>query len=227
MTDRLLDALVTAIQPPSPTLAGHEEEFPVHRDIALRRGTHVGDHRDRIRRVGDVPHLNAVVVALDGVVAGEGQVRVGLAHEGLLRRRRRQHAHVPDGLARVEHSGLEADAWVGGGGIDVQAGRVLEGDGRNGRHGGRRAGSGCGLRGAAVHDNRQGRKGEERREARGGPGVAGPFGKRGHGAFLTFDGVTLGCGIRGWFNLLRRAPRASAPCARSRSSDRPGCRRRA
>ena len=144
-----------AVQASAQPLAGDEEEVRVHRDIALGRGAHIGNDRDRVGRVGDVPHLDAVVVALDGVVPGEGQVGVGPAHEGLLRGRRRQHAEVPDGLARVEHAGLEADAGVGGGGVDVQAGGVGEGGLRDGGHGGGRAGFGRGLGGAPVQGSHE------------------------------------------------------------------------
>ena len=83
---------------PVDTLARHEQQVLVHRDVALRRRAEIRLRDRRLRRVRDVTDLEPVVVALDGVLAGEGEVRVGDADEFLRRRRRRHHLHVPGGL---------------------------------------------------------------------------------------------------------------------------------
>ena len=131
VADLLPHALVTAVQPPAQALAGHEQQVLEHGDVALRRGTVVRHDGDRIRRVRDVPDLDAVVVALDRVGAGEGEVGVGRAHELLRRGRRRHEPEVPDRLARVEEAGCEPDARIRRGRIDLEPG------GRGGRAGGR------------------------------------------------------------------------------------------
>ena len=206
MTGPFGHALLTAVEPASPALAGHEEQVVVDRDVALRGGADVGDDRLRSARIGDVPHLDAVIVALDGVVAGEGEVGVGGADELLGGWGGRQHAQVPDGLARVEHSGFEPDAGVGDGGIDAEAGGLggLGDHGRPGVRGGRGsgrlrsgAGRGCCRRpcGAPVQGGRQGREGEQRGEARGTPGAAGVGDDVGHGAVLTLIEVALSAGF--------------------------------
>ena len=123
---RLLNRFVAAVQPSPESLARHEEQVVVHRHVALRGGTVVGDHRDGTGRIGDVPHLDPVVVALDGVPAGEGEVGIRAADERLAGRRRGQHAEVPDRLAGVEHSGGQTDARVRRGRVDRQAGRIGE-----------------------------------------------------------------------------------------------------
>lgn len=123
MTDRSRYALRAAVEPGAGILSGDEKEVLVHRDIALGGRTDVADYRDGVDRIRDIPHLNPVEVALDGVIPGEREVRVGSADERVGGRRGGQHAEVPDCFAGVEHAGRQADARVRGGRVDLQAGR--------------------------------------------------------------------------------------------------------
>jgi hypothetical protein len=153
VADRFLHPLVATVQPAAEPLTGHEQQVVVDGDVALGSRAPIGDDRCRIRRIGDVPDLDPVVVALDGVVAGERQIGVRLAHKRVLGWRGRHHAEVPDRLSRVEHSGREADSGVGRGRIDVQAGGTGKGGGRCRRG---HVGTAAGLRGAAVQRDQQG-----------------------------------------------------------------------
>ena len=112
---RVLDALRAAVEAARGALARHEEQVLVHRDVALRRRAEVADRERRLGGVGNVPDLEAVVVALDGVLAGERQVGVRGAQELLGRRRLGDDLHVPGRLGGVHLAGLEADPRVGGG----------------------------------------------------------------------------------------------------------------
>ncbi len=123
----LLHALVTAIDAPRVAFSGHEEEVLVDRHVALRCRAIVRQPQTRRRWIGDVPDLVAVVVALDGVVALEGEIRVGAAEELAGRRGGRHEAHVPRGLTRVHKAGLETDTWIG-------VRRLRSRDGRKSEH---------------------------------------------------------------------------------------------
>ena len=61
--------------------ARHEQQVPVDRHVALRRRAEIRQRQRRLRRVRDVEDLEAVVVALDGVLAGEREIGVGHAEE--------------------------------------------------------------------------------------------------------------------------------------------------
>ena len=100
-----LDAAIDAAGLP---FARHEQQVPVDRHVALRRRAHIGQHRGRLRRIRDVVDLEAVVVALDGVLAGKGQIGVGDAEEFLRRRRGGHQLQIPRGLARVPLAGRQA-----------------------------------------------------------------------------------------------------------------------
>ena len=58
-----------AVEAAGQILARDEEQVLVDRHVALRRGAEVRRLERRLARVGDVPDLIAVVVALNGVVA--------------------------------------------------------------------------------------------------------------------------------------------------------------
>ena len=127
LADRLVHPLGAAVEPRAQILARDEEEVLVGGDVALRRGA--VEARVDLRRGGvrDVPHLIAAEAALYDVVAREREIRVDPADELLGGPGLREHAQVPDRLARVPQAGLEADARIG-------AGR------------GRRRGAGCARR---------------------------------------------------------------------------------
>ena len=108
-------ALGAAVQPRRQVLAGDEEQVLVDRDVALAGGADVPGDQLRLARLLDVPHLEAVVVALDEILAGEGHVRVGDPGELLGRRVLGDHLQVPHRLARIVQAGLEADPRIGAG----------------------------------------------------------------------------------------------------------------
>jgi hypothetical protein len=110
---RRLYALGAAVEPAAEALAGDEEEVAVDRHVALRGRAEVRRHELGRARVRDIPNHDPVVVALDHVVAVEGEVGVGDADEVLGGGRRGELAEVPDGLLRVEEAGPEADARIG------------------------------------------------------------------------------------------------------------------
>ena len=93
-------------------LGRHEQQVLVDRHVVLRRRADVLLRQRRLRRVGDVVDVEAVVVALDRVLARERQIGVRRAQRLAGRRRRRDHAHVPGGLPGVPAAGLEADARI-------------------------------------------------------------------------------------------------------------------
>ena len=74
---RVAHALGAAVDPAALALTRDEQEILVHRDVALRRGAEILGLEGRLGRVGNIPHLEPVVVALDRVVAGEGEVGIG------------------------------------------------------------------------------------------------------------------------------------------------------
>ena len=181
----LLHALVTAVEPSAESLAGHEQQVVVHRDIALRGRASVRDHRRRIRRIGDVPDLDAVVVALNGVVAREGEVGVGFPHEGLLGWRGGHQTQVPDRLAGVEEAGREADPGVGGGRVDVETGGGVEGRRRDGSQVGGHARAAFRSRGTACQRDEGGGERQETRERHAGEGEWSHRVDPGHKGFLV------------------------------------------
>ena len=167
VADSLFDSLVAAVKPAAEALAGYEQQVVVDGNVALGGRAPVGDDRCRIHRIGDVPDLDPVVVALNCVVAGERQIGVRLPHKRILRGRGRHQAEVPDRLSGVEEAGSEADSGVGRGRVDVQAGGTGEGGRRRRRgHIGGHAGTAAGLRGAAVQRGQHGNEGEGRACAR-------------------------------------------------------------
>src|SRR5438105_6658858 len=95
LADRFLHALAAAVDAARLSLRRDEEQVPVDRDIALRCGAIVPDRQRRVLRIGDVPDLITVVVALDRVLAEEGKIRVRAALELALRRRRREQTEGP------------------------------------------------------------------------------------------------------------------------------------
>ena len=99
----VLHALHAAIQAAAGSFTRHEDEVPIHGDVTLRAAADVLVVQPRRAWIGDVPHLVAVVVALDGILAGEGQVRMGDSHERLGRRHVGEQAHVPRSFRRGLH----------------------------------------------------------------------------------------------------------------------------
>src|SRR5439155_21968421 len=100
--------------------------------------------QDGLRRLRDVPHLQAVEVALDDVVPGERKIGVeeaevagiGVVREARRLRCRSHEPQVPERLRRVHPSGAQADAPVGGGrgggGADLGRRRDCRGEGCEG-----------------------------------------------------------------------------------------------
>ncbi len=97
-------ALTAAVVATRLPFSRHEEQVLVDRDVALRRRAVVRGLELGLTRIRDVPHLVAVVVALNDVVADEGDIGVRDAGEPRRRRRVRDQAHVPRSF-----SGLHAD----------------------------------------------------------------------------------------------------------------------
>src|SRR2546422_10601050 len=62
-------------------LAGDEEKVAVDRDVVLGVGTHIEREQRGVARLRDVPHLEAVEVALNGVMACEGKIRIERSEE--------------------------------------------------------------------------------------------------------------------------------------------------
>ena len=109
---RVPHALPAAVEPAAEALARDEEQIPVDGDVALRCRAVERLRQLRAGRVRDVPDLEAVVVALDRVVAGEREVGVGAPDELSGRRILRDDLHVPRGLARIVQAGAEPDARI-------------------------------------------------------------------------------------------------------------------
>jgi hypothetical protein len=99
----------------------------------------------RTRRIAHVPDHGPVVVALDGVLAGEAQIGVGLAEESLRRHRLRVDLEPERRFARVHEAALEAGA------------RIELRSGVTGLHDGRRLW--CGRIRSATRGKRGGRNG--------------------------------------------------------------------
>src|SRR5690606_27986096 len=70
----LRDALRSAVQTAAKTLTGYEEQITEDGDVALRRRAYVLGHELWIRRIGDIPDDDAVVVTLNDVVVLERQI---------------------------------------------------------------------------------------------------------------------------------------------------------
>src|SRR5690606_23498052 len=116
------------------------EQITEDGDVALRRRAYVLGHELWIRRIGDIPDDDAVVVTLNDVVVLERQIGIDPTHERLGGRNAGQLAQIPDRFLRVKESGRKADTrirWSG------RLGRV---DGYRGRRGGI-FGYGCRLLG--------------------------------------------------------------------------------
>src|SRR2546422_5400497 len=62
----ILHALRAAIEASAEVLAGDEEKVAVDRDVVLGVGTHIEREQRGVARLRDVPHLEAVEVALNG-----------------------------------------------------------------------------------------------------------------------------------------------------------------
>ncbi len=74
LADRLGHALNAAVDAARLALARHEQQVLVDRHVVLRRRADVRQHERRLGGVRDVEDLEAVVVALDRVLAGEREV---------------------------------------------------------------------------------------------------------------------------------------------------------
>src|SRR2546425_7321836 len=72
----ILHALRAAIEASAEVLAGDEEQVAVDRHVVLGVGTHIKRDERGVARLRDVPHLEAVEVALHGVMAREGNIRI-------------------------------------------------------------------------------------------------------------------------------------------------------
>ena len=106
--DRVLDTLSPAVETRGEVLARDEEQVLVDRDVALRAGTDVGGFQGRPAGICDVPHLIAVEVSLDRIVAGEGQVGVDPALGKLGRWRRLGYdSKVPGCFGRIRPPGTQ------------------------------------------------------------------------------------------------------------------------
>ena len=87
--DRAGGALAAAVDAAAGLLDRHEEQVAVDRHVTLAARAHEGAAQGRVGRVGDVVELEAVEVAHDRRVAGEGEVGV---HEPEVARRLRRRA---------------------------------------------------------------------------------------------------------------------------------------
>src|SRR5207244_10188447 len=76
LTHRVGHALRAAVEAAVEVLAGDEEKVAVDRDVVLGVGTHIERDERGVARLRDVPHLEAVEVALNGVMAREGNIRI-------------------------------------------------------------------------------------------------------------------------------------------------------
>src|SRR5688572_8776680 len=74
---RTRHTLRAAVETASRAFTRYEQQVPVDRHIALRRRTDEGFYDARRARVGDVPDLEAVVIALEHVVVPEREIRIG------------------------------------------------------------------------------------------------------------------------------------------------------
>ena len=133
LADRLGHALEAAVGAAVDRLRRHEEQVAVDRHVVLRCRTQVRLHEHRLGRIGDVVDVEAVVVPLNHEVAREREIRMRRPERPPLRRRRREHAHVPRGLPGIPAPGLQPDTRIG-------CRRSRRHDGRNRRwhHRGRR-----------------------------------------------------------------------------------------
>ena len=111
-TDGVLYALGRAVDPTVVGLDRHEHQVPIHRDVILRRWA--GIRRDELRLGGvrHVPDHQTAEVALNGVLPGEGDVRVPRATHRRRRLRAAGDLHVRDRFLRVVQAALEADARI-------------------------------------------------------------------------------------------------------------------
>ncbi len=87
----------------------HEQQVAVDRDVALATRTEDLRAQHRRSRVVDIVDLEAVVVAVDRVVAEEGEVGVD-AGDGRRERRRRQQVHVARRFAGVVKARRQTDS---------------------------------------------------------------------------------------------------------------------
>ncbi len=76
LADSVWDTLRPTVEARAQTLTRDEEEVPIDRNVALRCRAEVRRLERRRTRVGDIPHLIAVVIALDRVGTRECQVGV-------------------------------------------------------------------------------------------------------------------------------------------------------
>src|SRR5438046_157216 len=120
VTDRVLYPLLPAGRATVQRLTRDEQQVAVDGDIAVRAGADTGTPEHRMLDVRDVPDLDAREIALNDIVAAKREIgvdevevaRVRLVEKGVRGRRGRYELQIPQGLARVEPTGLEADARI-------------------------------------------------------------------------------------------------------------------
>src|SRR6266487_2841597 len=118
VTDRVRYPLLPAVRATVQRLTRDEQQVAVDGDIALRARANKGTPEHRMLDVRDVPDLDAREIALNDIVAAKREIgvdevevaRVRLVEKGVRGRRGRYELQIPQGLARVEPAGLEADA---------------------------------------------------------------------------------------------------------------------
>ena len=110
---RFLNALGSAVEPAGQALTRDEQQVPVDRYVALRRRAEIRLLEGWPARVGDVPHIESVVVALEDVVAPECQVRITRRFESGRRWGVRHQPHVPGGHPRRGLPRAETDPGIG------------------------------------------------------------------------------------------------------------------
>src|SRR5687768_15051789 len=93
LAHRILNTAAAAIEAAAEALTGNEEQIPIDRDVALGSGAEERLPQGRRRGIRDVPEHEAVVVALNRVIAEEREVRVRAARELIGRWRRRNEPH--------------------------------------------------------------------------------------------------------------------------------------
>ena len=111
-------ALGTAVDSPAILLDGNEQQVPVDRRVTLTTGTDERRAQSGVGRIGNVVNLEPVEVAHDGVITGDGEVRVHeaeVARCGIHRRdswNAGQFLQIADGLFGVVVARRQTDPRI-------------------------------------------------------------------------------------------------------------------
>ena len=115
----LLHALRATIEAAILRFPREEQQVLVHRDVVLLLRAAFRMDQARMEGIGNVPHREALEIALDEVIPLERHVGVHVVEIARLGRNelggrpaRRDEAHVPRGLRRVPPAGAQPHAGV-------------------------------------------------------------------------------------------------------------------